>query len=353
MDRDLRIRMLLEATDRVTRPLRDIAGGSRTATAAVAQVKQRLDQLKRTSDDIDAFRKLKTEMRGSESAMQQAQTRVAALARQMQEASSPSRQLARDFEKAKREAAALRGEHERQGELLQQMRDRLRAAGVGTADLARHERDLRAAINRTNRELTEQSDRLQRADSRARRFASARASFGRVQGMATGLAAGGAASIGVGMTIARPILGGIGEAQKYESVMTDIAQKANLSRVQAAAMGRELLGAARAANQLPDALQEGVDTLAGFGLDPRQAVAMMKPIGRAATAYKAEIADLSAAAFAANDNLKVPIQQTGRVIDVMAEAGKQGAFEIKDMAGAFPALTAGYRRGTCIARSPR
>lgn len=81
----------------------------------------------------------------------------------------------------------------------------------------------------------------------------------------------------------------------------------------------------------------------GRTADPRKAVAMMKPIGRAATAYRAEIADLSAAAFAANDNLKVPVEQTARVIDVMAAAGKAGAFEIKDMAGAFPALTAGYQ----------
>jgi TP901 family phage tail tape measure protein len=105
-------------------------------------------------------------------------------------------------------------------------------------------------------------------------------------------------------------------------------------------MGLGLLAAAKAANQMPDALQEGVETLAGFGLDPRKAVAMMKPIGRAATAYKAEIKDLSSAAFAANDNLKVPIEQTGRVIDIMAQAGKSGAFEIKDMAQYFPTLTA-------------
>jgi len=70
---------------------------------------------------------------------------------------------------------------------------------------------------------------------------------------------------------------------------------------------------------------------------------MMKPIGRAATAYKAEISDLSAAAFAATDNLKVPVAQTGKIIDVMASAGKAGAFEIKDMAQYFPALTAAYQ----------
>jgi TP901 family phage tail tape measure protein len=343
MDRELKIRMMLEASDKVTRPLRDIAAGSRAATGALKETRDRLKELERAQGDITSFRKLKNEIRGSETEMQAAQARVAALARQMGEASSPTRQLTREFEKAKREAAGLKTENERQSVALQQVRDRLRAAGVGTADLVTHERDLRSAIERTNRELTEQTDRLGRADARTRRFAEARERFGRVQGMATGLAAGGAAGIATGMTLARPLAGSVKEAQDYESVMTDIAQKASLSRVQAAAMGKELLLAARAANQMPTDMQTGVDTLMGFGKGALDAAAMMKPIGKAATAYKAEIGDLSAAAFAANDNLKVPVAQTARVIDIMAEAGKAGAFEVKDMAGAFPALTAGYQ----------
>jgi len=343
MDRELKIRMMLEASDKVTRPLRDIAAGSRAATSAMKETRDRLKELERAQGDITSFRKLKNEIRGSETEMQAAQARVAALARQMGEAGTPTRQLTREFEKAKREAAGLKTENERQSVALQQVRDRLRAAGVGTADLVGHERDLRSAIERTNRELTEHTDRLTRADARTRRFAEARERFGKVQGMATGLAAGGAAGIATGMTLARPLAGSVKEAQEYESVMTDIAQKAGLSRVQAAAMGKELLLAARAANQMPTDMQTGVDTLMGFGKGAADAAAMMKPIGRAATAYKAEIGDLSAAAFAANDNLKVPVAQTARVIDIMAEAGKAGAFEVKDMAGAFPALTAGYQ----------
>ena len=343
MDRELKIRMMLEASDKVTRPLRDIAAGSRAATSAMKETRDRLKELERAQGDITSFRKLKNEIRGSETEMQAAQARVAALARQMGEAGTPTRQLTREFEKAKREAAGLKTENDRQSVALQQVRDRLRAAGVGTADLVGHERDLRSAIERTNRELTEHTERLTRADARTRRFAQARERFGRVQGMATGLAAGGAAGIATGMTLARPLAGSVKEAQEYESVMTDIAQKAGLSRVQAAAMGKDLLVAARAANQMPTDMQTGVDTLMGFGKGALDAAAMMKPIGKAATAYKAEIGDLSAAAFAANDNLKVPVARTARVIDIMAEAGKAGAFEVKDMAGAFPALTAGYQ----------
>lgn len=67
---------------------------------------------------------------------------------------------------------------------------------------------------------------------------------------------------------------------------------------------------------------------------------MMSPIGRAATAYRAEIEDLAKAGYAAFDNLKVKAEDFGRALDVMAQAGKEGAFELKDMAQHFPSLTA-------------
>lgn len=342
-DRNLRIRMLLEAGDRVTRPLRDIAGGSTRAGQALKITRDRLKEINRAQQDVGDFRQLKAGLRTTEQALQAAQTRVGQLAREMQATDSPTKKLAADFARAKREAQQLGQQHESDSRRLQELRDRLRAAGGATNDLVRYERDLRRQASATNEELAEQERRLHAATDRARRMANAREGFGRVQGAAVGLAAGGASGIATGMAIGRPLFGAIEDAQAYESVMTDIGQKADLSREASAQMGRNLLVAAGKANQLPEALQQGVDVLAGFGLDPRRAVEMMTPIGRAATAYKAEIADLAAASFAAHDNLKVPLEDTARMIDVMAQAGKSGAFEVKDMAAYFPTLTAAYQ----------
>ncbi|HET9511810.1 MAG TPA: phage tail tape measure protein [Sphingomonas sp.] len=342
-DRSLKIMMRLEALDRVTRPLRDMAQGSTRAAQALKATRDRLKEIERAQGDIAGFRELKAGLGETGQRLQQAQTRVGQLAREMQQTANPTRAMTREFERAKREAQQLSRQHDTDSQALQTLRDRLRAAGVSTSDLARHERELRQSASQTNAELEEQSRRLQSVTDRQRRFGAARDRFARGQGLATGLAAGGASSIATGAMLARPIMAGVEQAQEFQSGMTDIAQKANLTREQADAMGKSLLVSARAANQMPADLQKGVDTLSGFGLDPTKATQMMRPIGRAATAYKAEIDDLSAAAFAANDNLKVPIAQTGQVIDIMAEAGKAGAFEIKDMAGAFPALTAAYQ----------
>ncbi len=342
-DRNLKIRMLLEAGDRVTGPLRDIAGGSTKAARALGLTRDKLKEIERAQGDIAGFRVLKAGLHSTEQQMQAAQQRASALGREMAQTSNPTKALARDFAKAKGDAERLTRQHQAETRELGQLRDRLRTAGIATNDLARHERELRNNARQTNEEIAEQERRLGRLADRERRMAAGRARFARIQGMATGLAAGGAASIGTGMAMAAPLIGSIKAAQEYESVMTDIGQKADLSRAASNQLGKNLLVSARAANQMPADLQAGVDALAGLGAKVPDAVKMMTPIGRAATAYKAEISDLSAAAFAATDNLKVPVAQTGKIIDVMASAGKAGAFEIKDMAQYFPSLTAAYQ----------
>lgn len=342
-DRDLRLRILMDAADRVSRPLRDITGGSRRAADALRGTRQELQKIGVAQGQIDAFRTLRGSMRGSTAAMESAQARAAALGREIAQVATPTKAMSREFEKAKREAAQLEAQHQSQTQQLQDLRTRLREAGIDTRDLARHDRDLRDRSRDLTRTLDEQGRELERLSGRQQRFGAARDRFNRTMGTAQNVAGAGMGMLATAGAMAVPIVAGVKAAQEFESKMTDIGQKADLTRAATARMGTDLLKAARAANQLPDAMQGGVDTLAGFGLDPRQATAMMRPIGKAATAYKAEIADLAAAGFAVHDNLKVSIGDTSRVIDGMAAAGKAGAFEVKDMAQHMPALTAAYQ----------
>jgi phage-related tail protein len=174
MDRNLRIRMLLEAGDRVSRPLRDIASGSGRAARSLQQTREQLAKLNRAQADLASFRTLKNDLRGTEQQLGLARTRVAELARQMQAADNPTRKLARDFEAAKRAAAALKSQHEGQSAELQRLRGRMREAGLGAGGLVQHERNLRQAIAGTNDQLQEQTRRLQQSSDRARRIGAAR-----------------------------------------------------------------------------------------------------------------------------------------------------------------------------------
>lgn len=131
------------------------------------------------------------------------------------------------------------------------------------------------------------------------------------------------------------------EAVAFEAKLEDIAQKSDMSAEAVKKLGQQIKGISQATAQGVMAVGDTIDFLVGAGAKADDAVKMAGPIGKAATAYRASAEDLAKASFAVSDNLKVPADQLAYALDIMAQAGKEGAYELKDMAGDFPALTAG------------
>ncbi len=229
-------------------------------------------------------------------------------------------------------ASALRALQQDSGRLKRELAatgKELRGASGNVTHLIDRQRALADQIEDTNRQIDRQK-RLLAIAARADRIAAR----GRE------LRSRGRDNVIEGAAMAAPFILAAREAGNFSSGMVDLQQKAELTNRQADQLGRTILRAADAARQLPEATREGVDILAGFGLDPRRAAAMITPIGRLATAMKVDMADGAAAAFANLQNLKVAANDTGRALDIMASAGNAGAFEVRDMARHFPGLTA-------------
>lgn len=150
-------------------------------------------------------------------------------------------------------------------------------------------------------------------------------------------------AVAVGYTLARSLTAPVKAAVAFESKLEDIGQKADIPQKRLAELGKQLRLVGRQTNQAGSQMAEGMDTLLGLGASEGDALGLLPSIGKAAFAYKASIIDLSSAGYAALDNLKVPADQFGKALDAMAQAGKAGAFELKDMAQYFPALGAGYQ----------
>lgn len=150
-------------------------------------------------------------------------------------------------------------------------------------------------------------------------------------------------AVGVGYALAKSLAAPIRAATDFETKLEDIAQKIDAPVSALPKLGKQIREVARETTQSASAIADGMDVLTGMGASGSDAIGLLGPIGKAATAYNASIADLSQAGYAALDNLKVPAEQFGRALDAMAQAGKAGAFELKDMARYFPALGAGYQ----------
>ncbi len=129
-------------------------------------------------------------------------------------------------------------------------------------------------------------------------------------------------------------------AANFETSLLDIAQKADLSDTSMAGLGERVRKLAKDVGRGANDMAKGVDTLLGFGLDVDKTMEALPGIGKTATAYNAEVTDLAKAVFSSIDNLKVAAKDVPKILDSMAYSGKEGAFEIKDMAAEFPALTA-------------
>lgn len=150
----------------------------------------------------------------------------------------------------------------------------------------------------------------------------------------------GQANIMGGAAMAAPIILAVKAGADFSSTMVDIQQKANLSDRATAGLRNNIIDAARSARQLPAEMAAAVDSLAGLGFDPSQAVAASLPMGRFMTAFKVDGVDAAQALYAGFSNLNIPLSQTGKLLDIMAEGQNRGAFEARDMAAAFPGLAA-------------
>lgn len=195
-------------------------------------------------------------------------------------------------------------------------------------DLLSREADLEKRIAATNRQMERQVKLLQ-----------IQTTVDRVTAQGEAMKSAGTENMMEGAAMAAPLIFMAKSASDYEKKLALIAQKTDLNRNQTEKFGRSLLATANATKQSSDAMLESADFLTGKGLNADVVNSMLPDIGRFATAWNANVVDASKAAYAGFLSLKVPLAQTARSLEIMAIAGKEGGFEVKDMAQYFPQLT--------------
>lgn len=129
-------------------------------------------------------------------------------------------------------------------------------------------------------------------------------------------------------------------AADAQAALSEMGIKAGLSQVQLGVLQKRLVDLSPKVNQSTTDLMAGVDAMLTMGTSAKDAEGAIPAIGKAATATGASIADLSNASSSAMQNLGVLPSEITRMLDGMAYAGNAGAFELKNMASAFPQLTA-------------
>ncbi|ANM05225.1 phage-related minor tail protein [Rhizobium phaseoli] len=133
------------------------------------------------------------------------------------------------------------------------------------------------------------------------------------------------------------------EAAAFQQRLLDIAGTSNKTGAQAYLMVDELKGRfeglALTVGQTSDTIAQGAGKMIAAGLDEQLVNNSLKSIGRATKAANAEFDDMAGVAVSLLQTLKLPADQLDATMAGLIVAGKEGSFELKDMAKSFPGLT--------------
>lgn len=321
-DRNLQIKILTQLQDKLSGPLRQITGASGAAGKEMRELRAKLKDLEQTQKVIGQFRELSSKTRDTAAAMQAAQGRVADLARQMAAADKPSAKLRGEFTRATAESRKLKTAHTEQTHKLQEMRDKLSAAGISTSKLGGSERDLRSNIRQTNEQLEQQKTRLGQVAQQQRRLTEARERYSKAQQLASSMAVSGAAALATGSGAlyagARFMAPGIqfdsdmSQVQALMRLERDSAQLAAL-RAQARQLGADTMFSATDAAQ-------GQGYLAMAGFSPQAILDAMPGLLDMAKAGGNELAETADIASNILTGFNIQASEMGRVGDVLVGA---------------------------------
>ena len=227
---NMRLRVVLDLVERVVAPLKRISTGSTDAAKSLKATRDRLKELNQQQAMVGDWRTLRTGLADTAAKLTEAQAKVAQLARTLHANGPPTRAMERDFARARREAESLGQQHERQAQQVQQLREKLRAAGISTRDMSTHERGLRQNIAATTAEIDRQNAALRAQADHQRKLAALREQHAKAM-VHTGMAVGaGVAMQAAGKRGVQMGMGPVRDFSAHQDHMLGIARQVEGAR---------------------------------------------------------------------------------------------------------------------------
>jgi len=222
MANELKLRVVMDAMDRVTAPLQKIRGGASEAGQALKHLRERMKELEVAQKNIGEFREVSRGLATTRTQLSQAQERVRSLAKEMGAVSAPTAAMRREFASAVKSAQTLSKQHDQQRLKLQEVRNAMSAAGLSTRNLSQTERALRTDITGTNRQIDVQRERLNRLAAQTRKVAQARQQFEKTRAFAGNAAMVGASAGAVGYGVLRGGANIMREGLSFEQTISKV-----------------------------------------------------------------------------------------------------------------------------------
>lgn len=126
---------------------------------------------------------------------------------------------------------------------------------------------------------------------------------------------------------------------EFERGLMEVKLTGGLTAKEMQELRQQLMNLSSETLQLPEEQLAAFKDMVAAGIDPRQAIKGMRAINRTATATFSNVRDIGASTIDLLQKMQIDPTKLERAFNIMSQGGKEGKFELKDMARFFPEVT--------------
>ncbi|MBX8901962.1 phage tail tape measure protein [Citrobacter freundii] len=226
-DNNLRLQVILNAVDKLTRPFRSAQASSRELAAVLQTTRNSLKELNKQAGRIDEFRKTRSQLAITAKNLNAAREEAAKLATQFAATNRPTAAQARLFSQAKTRVQELQQTYNGLLGSVQRQRQALKESGIDTKQLSSAQRELRKNADETRQALERQQKSLKRLGEQQAKMNAAREQYSRRLEVRDRIAGAGATTTAAGVAMGAPVVAAVKSYSSMEDAMKGVAKQMN------------------------------------------------------------------------------------------------------------------------------
>ncbi|EEU7646818.1 phage tail tape measure protein [Salmonella enterica] len=226
-DNNLRLQVILNAVDKLTRPFRSAQASSRELAAVLQTTRNSLKELNKQAARIDEFRKTRSQLAITAKNLNAAREEAAKLATQFTATNRPTAAQAKLFSQAKTRVHELQQTYNGLLGSVQRQRQALKESGIDTKQLSSAQRELRQNADETRLALERQQKSLKRLGEQQAKMNAAREQYSRRLEVRDRIAGAGATTTAAGLAMGAPVLAAVKSYASMEDAMKGVAKQVN------------------------------------------------------------------------------------------------------------------------------
>ena len=226
-DNNLRLQVILNAVDKLTRPFRSAQASSKELATALQTTRNGLKELNKQAGRIDEFRKNRSQLAITATNLKGAREEAAKLATQFAATNRPTAAQAKLFSQAKNRVQELQQTYNGLLGSVQRQRQALKDSGIDTKQLSNAQRELKKNADETRQALDRQQKSLKRLGEQQARMNAVREQYSRRLEVRDRIAGAGATTAAAGAAMGAPVVAAVRSYASMEDAMKGVAKQVN------------------------------------------------------------------------------------------------------------------------------